>query len=1100
MGGNNSKSNVEGDILDLKEVFKDFSARGVAKGLRTLSVEFLYLANSEYGDDGVRHIAKSLETNCSVRVLDLSGNNITDVGVNYLVEALEVNPHYRIEELYLDNNRLTHVGANLLIQACKKADVVKLSLDGMQFSEKLLEDAAKVGEEKVSRLTNSAKNLFYFNRASSETNMEWLTQQESDGYRGMTSQLAAELLSDGFECYKYKYNKAISRWVWCDGIHLLWNTKRVKDLSIVKGYLKLSDIYNVSACSDEHKSLDPKFIQAIQEDDHSCISVATSGRTLDLGLPNSGDRDYFLAALCTTLVVRQYQILQDQSRRAGIAKAAAERNLEQRLKASKDRRGSPVLERKSSDRSRSQSECSDFADLDNLSGYKRKIPRSRSEYMPSVRESIDELKSELKSKRLPQEQDPDDKVLRGDIGTSEKGDLDFYFTTASVPRLSNAQSFGSESDDWKDEENTEDLLEVLTDMVDGNEEKMNLITRSSGKYRKRKLRAKQYLTILSALLGEAQVLQVLPLLVREMPDRARKDSLISVGKERKILRAKSLKVFLGDELKGGEQDLQKFYTASSKFAHEKITPEQFFDYFITLFGEDKVNRVFPRIISKVKDFEQRKTLLALYLKFTDVQANDLRPSKDESSASESEEDSVSDGASPGLRKRKSIFGTFDKNDDGTISYQEFQEGIKKYLAVEVTEKHMRKTFKKLDTKNVGYITREDFKIAFHNMRTETSTNTPLLKRKSLFTGFDVNQDGKINFVEFKQGVKRLHIKVSEKDLKATFLQLDTNKVGYITRETFTKYFLNPDKVKLSKKPIKPVKRTMPKRRSYKGSATANLGVSSIHQPRKRKPKTVNVSSDDLKISGKEMNFEEFRADLRRRLSTSFFSTQEVKTLFQGIDTNKNGSISKSEYDVFLTSLNEQHKRREEVLSFISEEGANQRMPRPSVIKRKESIKSRTSLIKSTGRHTSTGRSQSDTSANRDAPTKLSVKKKRRQSPVKCQDNEEETKERHSQVQKWLSEEVDIWLTASGKVAGEYGDIRTLCKSLHVIFPYFTPTNKFEPPHPVGYNELKKIYFQVIRLIHPDKNTKYDMERRIKSNLVFAAVQSSYKRYVATYFK
>jgi len=66
---------------------------------------------------------------------------------------------------------------------------------------------------------------------------------------------------------------------------------------------------------------------------------------------------------------------------------------------------------------------------------------------------------------------------------------------------------------------------------------------------------------------------------------------------------------------------------------------------------------------------------------------------------------------------------------------------------------MRKTFKKLDTKNVGYITREDFKIAFHNMRTETSTNTPLLKRKSLFTGFDVNQDGKINFVEFKQGVR-----------------------------------------------------------------------------------------------------------------------------------------------------------------------------------------------------------------------------------------------------------------------------------------------------------------------------------------------------------
>jgi len=1085
MGGGGSKSNVEEDILDLKEVFKDFSARGIAKGLRQIPIEFLYLGNSEYGDDGVRHIAKVLETNDSIKVLDLSGNSITDIGVKYIVEALEMNPHFRIEEIYLDNNKLTHVGATLLIQACNQADVVKLSLKGMQFSWKLLEDAAKVGEEKALRRTASEKHVFYFNRASSQTNMKWLREQELDSF-GMTLELAAELLGAGFDCYKYKYNKAISRCVWCDGIHLLWNTKRVKDLGIVKGYIALSDIYNVSASSEEHKSSDPKFIQAIKEEDHSCISVATAGRTLDLGLPNSDDRDIFLSALCTTLVMRQYQALQDQNRRSGIAKAAAERNLKERLKASRVSRGLPVLEQKASDRSRSQSECSE-----NLSGSRRKIPRSRSEYLLTGPAHL----NDVKSKRLPptvMEEDDDQKVLcRGDLAGTDKGDLDLYYTTTSVPRLTNAQSFGSESDNWKDEENTEDLIEVLTDMVGGNEEKMNLITRSSGKYRKRKIRAKQYLTILAALLGEAQVLQVLPLLVREMPDRARKDSLISVGKERKILRAKSLKVFLGDELKGGERDLQKFYTASSKFAHEETTPEQFFDYFILLFGEDKVNRVFPRIIGKVKDFEQRKTLLALYLKFTDAQ---------DDSSGDTEEDSSED-ALPALQKRKSIFGNFDKNDDGKITWPEFQEGIKKYLAIQVTEKHMRKTFKKLDTKNVGYITREDFKSAFNHLKSETSLNPPpYTKRKSMFTGFDLDQDGKINFLEFKQGVKRLHINVSEKHLKATFQQLDTNKVGYITRETFTKYFLNPDKVNIAKKTTKPMKRTMPKRRSYKGSATANLGVSNVHQPKKRKPKTVNVSADDLKQSEYEIGFEEFHTDLRRRLSTlTLFSTEEVKMLFEGLDPNKNGVISRNEYDVFLTSLNEQHKRREEVLSFISEEGANERMPRPSIIKIKESRKSRvTDVRRATGRHTSKGRSQSDTTANREPPSKLSVKKIRK--PVSRPDNEEATKERHSQVQKWLSEEVDIWLTASGKVAGEYGDIRTLLKTLHVIFPFFTPADKFALPYPVSYNELKKKYHKVIMLIHPDKNTKYDMERRIKSNLVFAAVQSSYKRYVDTYCK
>ncbi|KAI1694652.1 EF hand domain-containing protein [Ditylenchus destructor] len=110
------------------------------------------------------------------------------------------------------------------------------------------------------------------------------------------------------------------------------------------------------------------------------------------------------------------------------------------------------------------------------------------------------------------------------------------------------------------------------------------------------------------------------------------------------------------------------------------------------------------------------------------------------------------------------FESFDKNDDGKISREEFvQSFVEKFQQDE--HQHLSQGFDELDVNSDGYITQEEI------------SKMPVLP-PNVFEEFDTNHDGKLSQSEFVQ--------VMSKDIKSLaqslFQSLDRNKDGYISRD------------------------------------------------------------------------------------------------------------------------------------------------------------------------------------------------------------------------------------------------------------------------------------------------------------------------------
>jgi|GEM_PF-4275124 len=81
-----------------------------------------------FGDDEVKHLSKSLESNCTLTSLDLFNNKITDEGVRAIAEALKKNPTIIYLNLSQNNNLLSIEGYrvlnDLLNYNCSIKDIV----------------------------------------------------------------------------------------------------------------------------------------------------------------------------------------------------------------------------------------------------------------------------------------------------------------------------------------------------------------------------------------------------------------------------------------------------------------------------------------------------------------------------------------------------------------------------------------------------------------------------------------------------------------------------------------------------------------------------------------------------------------------------------------------------------------------------------------------------------------------------------------------------------------------------------------------------------------------------------------------------------------
>jgi Ran GTPase-activating protein (RanGAP) involved in mRNA processing and transport len=91
-------------------------AKALAEGLKYSStLQQLYVAWSGITDAGASHIAKALEGNSSVQLLDMSGCHVSAATCLVLVETLGVNK--TLERLVLQDNPLGMQGTRRLLRA-----------------------------------------------------------------------------------------------------------------------------------------------------------------------------------------------------------------------------------------------------------------------------------------------------------------------------------------------------------------------------------------------------------------------------------------------------------------------------------------------------------------------------------------------------------------------------------------------------------------------------------------------------------------------------------------------------------------------------------------------------------------------------------------------------------------------------------------------------------------------------------------------------------------------------------------------------------------------------------------------------------------------
>lgn len=116
MGAAESRRGLNFDQISFNSVGKHIDPRLFELFLSQNRVaRNVYLSWSQLGDGGARSLAKALRTNACIRVLDLASNNIGDAGALALARSISFNQGLRLEELSLENNVITDVGAGQLV-------------------------------------------------------------------------------------------------------------------------------------------------------------------------------------------------------------------------------------------------------------------------------------------------------------------------------------------------------------------------------------------------------------------------------------------------------------------------------------------------------------------------------------------------------------------------------------------------------------------------------------------------------------------------------------------------------------------------------------------------------------------------------------------------------------------------------------------------------------------------------------------------------------------------------------------------------------------------------------------------------------------------
>ena len=147
-------------------------------------------------------------------------------------------------------------------------------------------------------------------------------------------------------------------------------------------------------------------------------------------------------------------------------------------------------------------------------------------------------------------------------------------------------------------------------------------------------------------------------------------------------------------------------------------------------------------------------------------------------------------------KAMKTFLVFEHGDSGVLSFSEFNEAIRD-IGLDPSSDQVRRLFNRVDSDGNGKIDFEEFLKLFSLVKSNTdekkeSQEDPGFdeeRRKSLklLKMFDTDGDGQLSISEWQTVLSRMGMKLSSKEEKALFRNVDSNGDGKIDLDEFMKY-------------------------------------------------------------------------------------------------------------------------------------------------------------------------------------------------------------------------------------------------------------------------------------------------------------------------
>ncbi|CAG8792552.1 887_t:CDS:2, partial [Dentiscutata erythropus] len=123
---------------------------------------------------------------------------------------------------------------------------------------------------------------------------------------------------------------------------------------------------------------------------------------------------------------------------------------------------------------------------------------------------------------------------------------------------------------------------------------------------------------------------------------------------------------------------------------------------------------------------------------------------------------------------KKLFNTFDTNGNGKLSYSEIESAVLgAYPQFNSKKKVIMRAYKEADASKNGYVEIDEFGLLLDSLNY-------FYELYEIFQKIDKDNDGRINFDDFKKGRKVLKLtESSDAELKTEFEKIDLNHGGLI---------------------------------------------------------------------------------------------------------------------------------------------------------------------------------------------------------------------------------------------------------------------------------------------------------------------------------